>query len=92
MDLDTLRAMAKMMQEESDEPGDIRGLRARAVLWAVAEIERLTANAKIVSRGELDRGKAAVRAYVDAKGYGSYISDEICEEIAFAVLDAAMKR
>lgn len=41
MDIDTLRAMAKLMAAESDEPDDIRGLRARAVAWAVEEIDRL---------------------------------------------------
>lgn len=39
MDANILRSMAKLMERESDEPGDIRGLRAKAVHWAADEIQ-----------------------------------------------------
>jgi len=48
IDLDTMKAMQKLMASESDEPDDLRGLRARAVAGMIAEIERLTAeNARL---------------------------------------------
>ena len=32
---------------------------------------------------------AAVRKVIDATGYGSYVSDEMCHELASAALQAA---
>lgn len=82
IDINTLRAMAKLMESESDEPGDIRGLRARAVTGALDEIERLTAALKttrtyidgsmiagavVVPTGEKPRGDhPSLLAYIDA--------------------------
>lgn len=43
IDLNMMKAMQKLMVSESDEPDDIRGLRARAVASLIAEVERLTA-------------------------------------------------
>lgn len=37
---------------------------------------------------EIAAGTAAVRTKIDESGYGSYVSDEKCEEVAKAVLDA----
>ena len=51
-DLETLEGLAKLMASESSDPSDIRGLRARAVAGAVAEIKRLRKALDIaVSRG-----------------------------------------
>ena len=38
---------------------------------------------------EINAGFAAVRRYVDASGYGHWISDQVCIDIATAVLRAA---
>jgi hypothetical protein len=37
---------------------------------------------------QLGAGTAAVRKYVDGAGYGGYVNDEKCREIAAAVLTA----
>lgn len=38
---------------------------------------------------ELEAGKQAVREKIDAAGYGSWVSDEQCEDVARSVLEAA---
>jgi hypothetical protein len=40
----------------------------------------------------LECGKKAVRDYIDNTGYGAYISDKICTEIAEVVLESITQR
>jgi len=40
----------------------------------------------------LECGKKAVRDYIDNTGYGAYISDKICIEIAEVVLESITQR
>lgn len=55
VNLNTMKAMQKLMVSESDEPDDLRGLRARAVADMIAEIERLTAElAELQHKWDLD--------------------------------------
>jgi hypothetical protein len=42
-----------------------------------------------IPEAELDAGQAAVRADVNASGYGQYVSDERCRGLASQVLIAA---
>jgi hypothetical protein len=44
----------------------------------------------MISQREIDAGVAAVRRYVDATAYGRWISDQICTDIAIAVLREAL--
>jgi hypothetical protein len=43
----------------------------------------------MTTQREINAGYAAVRRYVDATSYGRWISDQICIDIATAVLQAA---
>ena len=43
----------------------------------------------MTTQREINAGMAAVRRYVDASGYGHWISDQVCIDIAAAVLRAA---
>ena len=40
---------------------------------------------------DLEKGFRAVRKYADDTGYGRYISDDMCREIARLVLEAVEK-
>ena len=41
------------------------------------------------TEAEIDAGTAAVRNAINASGYGSWVSDAQCQELASAVLEAA---
>lgn len=43
-----------------------------------------------LSAASVRAGADAVRALADERGYGSFISDELCREIAIRVLAASM--
>ena len=36
---------------------------------------------------QVELGTAAVRDYINSAGYGSYVSNDICRDIAIAVLE-----
>lgn len=62
--VNVLRAMARLMAEESDEPDDLRGLRARAVAAAADEIEGLRKTVADL-KGKLERANDPTWATVD---------------------------
>ena len=43
----------------------------------------------MTTQREINAGFSAVRRYVDASGYGHWISDQVCIDLASAVLRAA---
>jgi hypothetical protein len=42
-----------------------------------------------MTQREINAGFAAVRRYADSTSYGSWISDQVCQDIAIAVLSAS---
>jgi hypothetical protein len=39
----------------------------------------------------IERARQAIRRYANNSGYGSFISDELCEELAEAVIEEIRK-
>lgn len=54
--LSALEGMGGLMAREYDDPTDLRALRARAVLWAAAEIKRLRARSDLLPTEPSARG------------------------------------
>ena len=76
-DADTLRAMARMEADGSDEPDDLRGIRARTLLGAAIQLERKIETEETILEDAIDRmGWPEIHAFQEELQRGQGVCED----------------